>query len=213
MLVHRLLWGALVLACETRGSSRPVESIGDAARAGDASPVGCVSDSECPGGFCDRSGSCESVSDRRFGMACQWPPTLPSGLVDGRLFVTCGGYRCIDGRCRSCASDAECRDSGGMCRAAPEFFPGHSCTFGGLPGAKPPDFQPRIDPTLLGVRVERVHPHAPDAFTEGLVYQDGWLYESTGLEGSVTPRNNLGRVRPQRSAARALRSTVASSFW
>ena len=34
-----------------------------------------------------------------------------------------------------------------------------------------------------GYRVVHVYPHDPGAFTEGLFYQDGFLYESTGLEG------------------------------
>jgi glutamine cyclotransferase len=31
-------------------------------------------------------------------------------------------------------------------------------------------------------------PHARDAFTEGLLYAGGWLYESTGLEGTSSLR-------------------------
>ncbi len=34
-----------------------------------------------------------------------------------------------------------------------------------------------------GYRVVRAYPHDPSAFTEGLFYLDGFLYESTGLEG------------------------------
>lgn len=33
----------------------------------------------------------------------------------------------------------------------------------------------------LGVSVHATYPHARDAFTEGLVHVDDWLYESTGL--------------------------------
>jgi glutamine cyclotransferase len=47
------------------------------------------------------------------------------------------------------------------------------------------------------VRVERTYPHARDAFTEGLIYQDGWLYESTGLDGSSSLRRvdlETGRI-------------------
>jgi glutaminyl-peptide cyclotransferase len=40
----------------------------------------------------------------------------------------------------------------------------------------------------LGVEVEQLYPHARDAFTEGLVYANGWLYESTGLEGASSLR-------------------------
>lgn len=38
------------------------------------------------------------------------------------------------------------------------------------------------------VSVERMYPHARDAFTEGLVYRDGLLYESTGQYGSSSLR-------------------------
>jgi glutamine cyclotransferase len=35
---------------------------------------------------------------------------------------------------------------------------------------------------VYGYEVIHVYPHDPDAFTEGLFYLDGFLYESTGLE-------------------------------
>ena len=38
--------------------------------------------------------------------------------------------------------------------------------------------------------VVRTYPHDPEAFTQGLVYRDGFLYESTGLNG----RSSLRRV-------------------
>ena len=39
-------------------------------------------------------------------------------------------------------------------------------------------------------RIVRSFPHDPEAFTQGLVYSDGWLFESTGLNG----RSSLRRV-------------------
>src|ERR1700748_3694023 len=39
-----------------------------------------------------------------------------------------------------------------------------------------------------GYRVVHRYPHDRGAFTEGLFYQDGWLYESTGLEGHSSIR-------------------------
>jgi len=41
---------------------------------------------------------------------------------------------------------------------------------------------------VYGVEVVHAYPHDPDAFTEGLFYHDGFLYESTGLEGHSTLR-------------------------
>src|SRR5262249_31953657 len=40
-------------------------------------------------------------------------------------------------------------------------------------------------------KVVHVFPHDPAAFTQGLVYHDGFLYESTGLNG----RSSLRKVR------------------
>jgi len=39
-----------------------------------------------------------------------------------------------------------------------------------------------------GFRVTRVHPHDATAFTQGLAWADGALYESTGLDGASTLR-------------------------
>ncbi len=44
---------------------------------------------------------------------------------------------------------------------------------------------------VLGYEVVRSYPHDPQAFTQGLIYRDGVLYESTGLNG----RSSLRRVR------------------
>jgi glutamine cyclotransferase len=40
-------------------------------------------------------------------------------------------------------------------------------------------------------RVVRVYPHDPEAFTQGLVYVDGFLYEGTGLNG----RSSIRKVK------------------
>jgi glutaminyl-peptide cyclotransferase len=50
-------------------------------------------------------------------------------------------------------------------------------------------------------RVMNVYPHDPDAYTQGLVFRDGFLYESTGLNGRSTVRKvelKTGRVIQQR---------------
>src|SRR5687767_8390343 len=39
--------------------------------------------------------------------------------------------------------------------------------------------------------VVRLYPHDPEAFTQGLIYRDGFLFESTGLNG----RSSLRKVR------------------
>jgi glutaminyl-peptide cyclotransferase len=56
-------------------------------------------------------------------------------------------------------------------------------------------------PARYGYRVVRVYPHDPSAFTQGLVFRDGFLYESTGLEGKSTLRKvrlETGEVVEQR---------------
>lgn len=39
-----------------------------------------------------------------------------------------------------------------------------------------------------GYQIVHVYPHDPDAFTQGLVYADGYLYESTGRTGKSSVR-------------------------
>jgi glutamine cyclotransferase len=41
---------------------------------------------------------------------------------------------------------------------------------------------------VYGYRIIKTYPHATDAFTEGLVYSGGFLYEGTGLNGQSTLR-------------------------
>jgi glutaminyl-peptide cyclotransferase len=41
---------------------------------------------------------------------------------------------------------------------------------------------------VLGVNVVRTYPHDPHAFTQGLEYYGGYLYESTGIAGQSTLR-------------------------
>src|SRR5688572_30966497 len=51
----------------------------------------------------------------------------------------------------------------------------------------------RVKPTqtsdpVAGYRVVNVYPHDPEAFTQGLIYRDGFLFESTGRNGRSTVR-------------------------
>lgn len=50
---------------------------------------------------------------------------------------------------------------------------------------------------ILRVKIIKTFPHDPNAFTQGLEYHDGFLYESTGLEGKSSLRKvaiESGRV-------------------
>ena len=49
---------------------------------------------------------------------------------------------------------------------------------------------------LIKWRVVAAHPHDPQAFTQGLLFHDGLLYESTGLRG----HSQLRAVRPEDGA-------------
>src|SRR3982074_589174 len=79
----------------------------------------------------------------------------------------------------------------------------------------------------IGYRVVRVLPHDRSAFTEGLLWHQGRLYESTGLVGESSLREGdpetggggTGRAAgcwesrgaPRRSSARVLRSGMGGS--
>ena len=57
-----------------------------------------------------------------------------------------------------------------------------------------------------GYQVVHAYPHDPRAFTEGLFYLDGYLYESTGLEGQSNIRKEVletGAVVQQRQLSPA----------
>src|ERR1700680_1638802 len=65
--------------------------------------------------------------------------------------------------------------------------------------------KPRALP-VYGYRVVRTYPHDSKAFTQGLQYVDGFLYEGTGLNGSSSIRKvrlETGEVVQQRDVARA----------
>ncbi|MGA2181454.1 MAG: glutaminyl-peptide cyclotransferase [Bryobacteraceae bacterium] len=64
------------------------------------------------------------------------------------------------------------------------------------PGASTPEYT---------VRVLHVYPHDPGAFTQGLEYHDGFLYEGTGLEGHSTLR------KVELETGKVLRETRLSS--
>jgi hypothetical protein len=122
----------------------------------------CARDEGSRSGFCDR-GRCGEVGESgNYGRECVAlllapEPPLREGIVsertaDGLLSVpgpkvgwrpedTCGGYLCLDERCRSCQSDSECQGwlSGPRCASA-DGSPGKRC--GGVVDAELPDAAP-----------------------------------------------------------------------
>jgi len=48
--------------------------------------------------------------------------------------------------------------------------------------------QSKTKAPISAIKVINIFPHDPEAFTQGLVYHQGYLYESTGLQGKSTLR-------------------------
>ncbi len=74
-----------------------------------------------------------------------------------------------------------------------------------------PDNKPSTRPQVverLSVKVKAVYPHDPLAFTQGLVWDGGVLYESTGLYG----KSSLRRVEPVSGEVVEIRSVDPNFF-
>lgn len=92
----------------------------------------CVMDGDCWPDFCDR-GICAAPGRGNYGRECTPPapprpdPPLPPGTVPGLPSAAdrCAAYLCLDGRCRSCQSNADC-ESGSTC-AHVDGWPGKRC--------------------------------------------------------------------------------------
>ena len=62
----------------------------------------------------------------------------------------------------------------------------------GAPEQQPnPAVPPTPAPAVHGYEIVREFPHDPEAFTQGLIFRDGFLYESTGQTG----RSSVRKVR------------------
>lgn len=71
----------------------------------------------------------------------------------------------------------------------------------GLAAAISPGIAAQGSTPIASYRVINVYPHDSNAYTQGLIYRDGFLYESTGLRGSSTLRKvtlETGEVVQQR---------------
>lgn len=73
----------------------------------------------------------------------------------------------------------------------------------GFTSTTPPDNVP-----LYGYQVQRVYPHDPNAFTQGLQYVDGVLYEGTGLNG----RSSIRKVKLETGEVLQKRDVPAQYF-
>ncbi len=68
-------------------------------------------------------------------------------------------------------------------------------------------FAPQTAPQRYRVKVVKSFPHDPNAFTQGLEYRDGFLYEGTGLKG----QSSLRRVKLE--TGEVLQKTNLDSFY
>ena len=65
-----------------------------------------------------------------------------------------------------------------------------------------------VKPVEYGYRVVNAYPHDPEAYTQGIQYADGWLFEGTGNYG----RSSLRRVELETGKVRQIRSLDESLF-
>ena len=94
----------------------------------------CSLDLDCASGFCD-VGTCATPTpierttgaDVWFGRQCSPSQIGPSGIKSDSAF-SCGGYLCLEGRCRSCESGLQCYEAIGVlgCYAS-RRTPGRLC--------------------------------------------------------------------------------------
>jgi hypothetical protein len=95
----------------------------------------CTKDDECSDGFCDR-GRCAAIwtCGHRYGQHCVDGKAAPSRGSEGQ---GCIGL-CLDGRCRSCVSDAECVEQYGYSalRCNPQGWERSGARSCGIPGPK-----------------------------------------------------------------------------
>ena len=74
------------------------------------------------------------------------------------------------------------------------------------PGFSAKQVPARAAVPMYGYQIQHVYPHDPEAFTQGLEYFDGFLYEGTGLNGQSSVRKvalESGKVLQQRDMRRS----------
>jgi len=74
----------------------------------------------------------------------------------------------------------------------PEYFQLIGSVYGQTSGLwpRPPD---ATNPPVFFCRVIHTYPHDPNAFTQGLVFEDGYFFEGTGLKG----QSSLRKIVPE----------------
>ncbi len=91
----------------------------------------CTKDEECGDGFCDRT-ACAPI--------WTWRTKIGQRCGPNTKVLDCGSRICIDGRCRSCLSHAECPKQLAVCNSVGTWSEplGNACVARGLmPGLQP----------------------------------------------------------------------------
>jgi hypothetical protein len=108
----------------------------------------CVEDAECMSLFCDH-GLCSTIvylGVRNYGETCEPGPIRPppKDLRMPPTPGTCEGYLCIDSRCRSCNTDAECKAGSSDLKCIESFsdWPGKVCVSPSEEARHPPPVVP-----------------------------------------------------------------------
>ncbi|NLN92123.1 MAG: glutaminyl-peptide cyclotransferase [Candidatus Hydrogenedens sp.] len=84
-----------------------------------------------------------------------------------------------------------------------------ACCCGGCYAPLPPsDYPPPEEIIFYDCEVIRAYPHDTKAFTQGLEYKDGWIYEGTGLNG----KSSIRKVTLETGEA-VQQQSLASSFF
>jgi glutamine cyclotransferase len=119
----------------------------------------------------------------------RFAPLTRIGARSRRSFLTALLLAPFVARIRGTAAQVTCKTAGSACIASDECCSGRcrgespgavgACTKRGpAPGSAP----------VSSYRIVAEYPHDPAAFTQGLVFVDGALYEGTGLRGESTLR-------------------------
>ena len=129
----------------------------------------CTEDAQCQSLLCDH-GRCAAIRPlgfKNYGKACEpGPPKAP--LEDFHATPpegTCEGYVCVDRKCRSCVSDAECQGGpGGLKCLHFDDWPGTVCVTPAEAERHPSSRVPSKPPTVdVDARPPRPAPRVPPA--------------------------------------------------
>jgi hypothetical protein len=88
--------------------------------------MACSKDTDCRLGFCDRDVCVEPSRVSNYGAVCDSRPPAVTP-EPGRPDPQCGVFLCLEGRCRSCSTDAECQSYFGAGKC--DFNPASSYGF------------------------------------------------------------------------------------